>query len=60
MLETISEGTSRSANTGSQSDTDRMYKEESLEVHEFEERAIGEMEENPMAPMASQVNDRDV
>jgi hypothetical protein len=37
-----------------------MYKEESLEVHEFEERAIGEMEENPMAPMASQVNDRDV
>lgn len=60
VLETISEGTSRSANTGSQSDADRMYKEENLEVHEFEERAMGEMGDNAMVPMESQLIDRDV
>jgi hypothetical protein len=37
-----------------------MYKEENLEVHEFEERAMGEMGKNAMVPMESQLIDRDV
>ncbi len=45
VLETISESTSRSTNTGSQSEMDMIYKEESFGMHAVEEGAMRETEE---------------
>jgi hypothetical protein len=56
-LESISESTSRSTNTESQSETDMIYKEENLGVHEVEQRAMVKIEEKAMVPMTRELND---